>query len=294
MDLSILIPEYNHVCSQLVSDLQVQCERCGIEYEILVLDDGSTCKDSTEKNRGINNLARCTFIERPENKGRAFTRNELVNRSQGKNLLFIDSDAMVPAEKFISAYMDFAEKEAVVFGGILHDRKHCGKESTLRYRYEKWAEPHFTAANRQKHPYQQLRSFNFMMPASVANRIPFDEGIRLYGYEDVLFGKQLERWHIPVIHIDNPLYNTDIEDNKTFLKKTEEALETLKQMQEKIGNDSTLLKLHSALRKYHLSSFIGILFRAFSPILRWNLTGSHPSVFLFQCYKIGYFSAITH
>ena len=132
------------------------------------------------------------------------------------------------------------------------------------------------------------------MPASVANRIPFDEGIRLYGYEDVLFGKQLERLHIPVIHIDNPLYNTDIEDNKTFLKKTEEALETLKQMQEKIGNDSTLLKLHSALRKYHLSSFIGILFRAFSPILRWNLTGSHPSVFLFQCYKIGYFSAIMH
>ena len=42
-DLSILIPTYNDACTQLVSDLQRQAERLGMErYEIVVADDGST------------------------------------------------------------------------------------------------------------------------------------------------------------------------------------------------------------------------------------------------------------
>ena len=42
MKLSILIPTYNQDCSQLVKDLAAQCKQSGIEYEILVMDDGST------------------------------------------------------------------------------------------------------------------------------------------------------------------------------------------------------------------------------------------------------------
>ena len=61
--LSILIPTYNNVCLELVRDLQAQASILSstndLEYEILVADDGSTDKNTIEKNREINELNHC-------------------------------------------------------------------------------------------------------------------------------------------------------------------------------------------------------------------------------------------
>ena len=77
--LSILIPTYNNVCLELVRDLQAQASILSstndLEYEILVADDGSTDKNAIEKNRKINELNNCRYIERKENIGRAAIRN---------------------------------------------------------------------------------------------------------------------------------------------------------------------------------------------------------------------------
>ena len=58
--LSILIPTYNNVCLELVRDLQAQASILSstndLEYEILVADDGSTDKNTIEKNCEINGL----------------------------------------------------------------------------------------------------------------------------------------------------------------------------------------------------------------------------------------------
>ena len=46
---------------------------------------------------------------------------------------------------------------------------------------------------------------------------PFDERIRKYGYEDVIFGKTLCREHIAIDHIHNPVTIDEYESNVQFV-----------------------------------------------------------------------------
>ena len=39
-ELSVLIPTYNDLCTELVTTLQQQAEKLGTSYEIIVADDG--------------------------------------------------------------------------------------------------------------------------------------------------------------------------------------------------------------------------------------------------------------
>ena len=58
-ELSILIPNYNNVCVELVTVLQQQAEALGISYEILVADDASPDKEKIRENEAINALLHC-------------------------------------------------------------------------------------------------------------------------------------------------------------------------------------------------------------------------------------------
>ncbi|WP_338409187.1 glycosyltransferase, partial [uncultured Flavobacterium sp.] len=55
--LSILIPTYNHNVFPLVVELFSQVNKLKIDYEILVLDDGST--QYVEENLKISTLKNC-------------------------------------------------------------------------------------------------------------------------------------------------------------------------------------------------------------------------------------------
>ena len=54
--LSILIPERNYDCRQLVNDLVEQCTAAAVKYEIIVMDDNSSL---FVENRQINQLPCC-------------------------------------------------------------------------------------------------------------------------------------------------------------------------------------------------------------------------------------------
>ncbi|MBR0361683.1 MAG: glycosyltransferase, partial [Paraprevotella sp.] len=101
--LSILIPTYNYLCAGLVCDLHQQAERLGIDYEILVADDGSQ-ESFKVKNRIINKLPHCKYIELEENIGRSRIRNLLGRTAQYDYLLFMDCDAEVVNRDFIAKY----------------------------------------------------------------------------------------------------------------------------------------------------------------------------------------------
>ena len=119
---------------------------------------------------------------------------------------------------------------------------------------------------------------------------PFDERFRNYGYEDVLFGKAMEKATIPILHIDNPMSFEIFEENEHFVSKTEEGLRTLYQFRHELQGYSRLLdrvqKLpHTPIRWWH---------RLFGAIERKNLTSRHPSLWVFNIYKMGYFLSIAN
>ena len=150
-------------------------------------------------------------------------------------------------------------------------------------------EPAFTAERRNRHPYANLRTFNFMMPREVALRHPFDESITLYGYEDTLLGYELEQDGVSIIHIDNPLINGYLEDNHKFLSKTEEALHSLHQLKDRMGSHSRLLQHYERLKRFKADAILRLLFPVMRPLLVRHLTGRNPSVAMFQFYKLAYY-----
>ena len=253
-------------------------------YEILVADDGSTQQNVLEENRSINALPHCQLIERGVNAGRASIRNFLAQQARYAWLLFIDSDMVVCRNDYLRKYAS-CEETPIVDGGVVIGA--C-KPGNLRSLYEKAAESKHTPEERQLSPYRDFHTANFMIKRTLMLEQPFDERFKSYGYEDVLFGKAMELGAVPILHIDNPMSFEIFEDNEYFVSKTEEGLRTLYEFRNELQGYSRLLDRiqnlpHTPIRWWH---------KSFGGIERKHLTSRHPSLWVFNLYKIGYFLSI--
>lgn len=289
--LSILIPVYNHVCVELVNRLHQQAVTLGIDFEIVVADDGSTDTTCIEANRAISDLSNCRFIECPQNVGRAAIRNFLAQQSRFAYLLYIDSDMTLISPDFISRYMACLPA-TVVDGGVAIIAKTDEQKQLLRYRYEKSEEPHHTAHERQKTPYQHLHTANLLISRELMLSYPFDERLRNYGYEDVLLGKKLRQNRIPITHIDNPMGFCTFEQNADFVAKTEEGLRTLYQFRGDLRGYSRLLTLVSGVHIPAIWGLMRLWHRMFGATERRNLCGSRPYLLVFKLYRLGYYLSL--
>lgn len=286
--LSILVPNYNFVCTQLVSDLQRQAETLSVPYEIIVSDDASTDADSICRNESINALPHCRYIVQPRNLGRANNRNFLARESKLSHLLFIDSDMTILSPSYLADYWHHHTCD-VVYGGYMVCEGDRHLDTNLRYLFEMSCQSLSSAAYRQKSPYHHFHTSNFMIRRSIMTSIPFDNRFTQYGYEDVLLGKRLCENNINIQHIDNPLGFDLFEDNDDFLRKTEESLRTLHQFQDELRGYNSLLAFCDNLRKTRLHLPFKWFHRMCGPMLRAILCGRHPSLVVFRLYKIGYF-----
>ncbi len=289
--LSILIPTYNDLCVNLVDALRQQAEAADFAYEILVADDGSTDADVIARNSGINQWEHCQYLRQPKNIGRAAIRNYLAQTAQYDWLLFIDSDMTLVRADFLSKYASIESAE-VVDGGVCIGGDADALRDNLRYRYEKAVEHEHTVEIRQQNPYHDFHTANFLIRRDLMLAHPFDERFRYYGYEDVLFGKQLRADHIAITHLDNPMGFCTFESNPDFVAKTEEGLRTLHQFRNELRGYSRLLTLVEGIHIPLILSLIRFFHRLFGGLIRRNLCSHHPNLRLFSLYKLGYFLCI--
>lgn len=290
--LSVLIPTYNYICSDLIIGLQQQAQRLNINYEIIVADDGSDKEDTVAGNKKINNIPNCKYIIREKNAGRARIRNFLASVSQYEWLLFMDCDLELPDECFLAKYIANADTD-IVDGGIDIGGNKEELGNNIRYLYESSSAPRHTAEARTMNPYKSFRTTNFMVKREVALLYPFDERFRYYGYEDVLFGKQIKKGGVKIKHIDNPMVLTDYESNQVFISKTEEAMRTLSTFREELRGYSQIITAAECLNNNHLSVVIRIWHKIMGRWERKKLTGSKPWLCLFNIYRLGYYLSIT-
>ena len=290
-ELSILIPAYNSICTDMVRRLQRLCERIahdqpeGFAYEIIVVDDASPNRETVEKNQEINDIAHCSFIAKEQNGGSAATRNYLADKSQYQWLLFLDSDMEIPGMDFIMRYLPYDNYD-VVNGGI-----RTGGETdkhNLRYLYERHAEPKHTIDKANAEPYRSFRSTNFIIKRTCMQQCRFDERFKKSGYEDVHFGKKLAESQASIIHINNPLIMSSYEGNADYVAKYERNLTTLYHFRDELKDYSPLIKL--ARRLPHLP--IRLWHWLFGGIERRLLVSSHPSLWVLNIYKLGYFVSL--
>lgn len=289
--LSILIPTYNYDCSRLIRDLQAQAEQAGIDYEIIVADDASPIYIYKEKNREITTLPYCRLIELEENIGRARIRNRLADEACYPWLLFMDCDAEVIDEHFITNYISQLNSD-VVCGGLCHADMLPSPEVSLRYAYEKRADKRRAACYREQEPYERFTPFNFVIRREIFQSIRFDERITEYGHEDTLFGIALKEKSVTINHIDNPLRHVGLENNEIFLEKTRKALHNLAKMEQTMQNHSALLKIYNLLYRLKVANGIATWFDKHEQKLTRQLTSTAPRLTNFFLYKLGYYCAI--
>ena len=286
MQLSILIPTYNYQALALVRELSAQIDTAGIEGEIIIGDDASTIDMAWLFE--AEQVAHVRLWQTAENLGRSRIRNALARVARGEWLLFVDCDAVVTRPDFLATYLQPREAD-VLCGGIATPEDLPSEDCTLRWRYEREAEKRFRPELLNAREDVPFRTFNFMMRRSDFLAIGFDERIRRYGYEDVLFGIELTRRGLKVLYIDNPLLNGDLEPNEVFLSKTEEALRTLREVEAEVLPCSPIAQVAQRLRRLHFAWFVGAIFWLTRPLLRWNLLSHHPSLNIFAFYKLGFY-----
>ena len=284
--LSILIPTYNRDCTNLVHTLKMQADAIpGLHYEVLVADDASTQSEVKAANRNIRQWDGCQLVELESNIGRARIRNFLAQQAQYPYLLFLDSDVQLVHPNYIQQYLQH-DCDPVVYGGVCIQPNEELARHNLRYRYELECEPRFSVEQRRVSPYQGFRTSNFLVKRDLLLAHPFDERIRHYGYEDVLFGRRLLSAGIPVTHVENPVAVDDFEPNDVFLRKTDEGLRTLQSMSAEMSEYTHILVWVEKLRKLHLSGIVLFLYRITQGAIKRNLLGQSPNVKLYNIYRL--------
>lgn len=289
--ISICIPIYNHYTYPLVRRLRTQVDLADRDdYEIVCIDDHSSGYYISQ-NKGIANLA--TYVQLEWNVGRAKIRNLFLKYAKGEYLLFMDCDSLVP-DLFLSKYSKtLSAKPSVVVGGRVYDERGNNTAHRLRYLYGTKVESQPVEV-RVRHPYHSFQTSNFMVRRDVLERIRFDESITKYGHEDTLFGYQLERHRIPIMHIDNPVVNGEVEENAEFLHKTVEAVENLAGIYDRMWEDQRfcesvkLLSTYSRVRRMRLQGVVYFVFKLFKvPMESHFVSGNGISLNQFSFYKLG-------
>lgn len=283
--LSILIPTYNQDITGLAAELHRQAMEQYVDFELLVMEDGSTL--SVEENKQITGLEHARHIVFKKNIGRSAVRNKLADEAKYDHLLFMDCDAEVCSPNFIEKYLTFCKEESVVIGGTAYDSQEHNPAYSLRLKYGRQREAR-TAMERGKN---NFATFNFLIPKPIFNRVRFDETIRGYGHEDMLFGHQLHQLGYDFIQIENPLIHKGLDDNRTFISKTEEGTRNLYLLYQTgrypyLPEESKLLATFLRIEKAGLTRLFALKYDLTRQIITKMLCCKNPSLLLYDLYKI--------
>ena len=282
--LSILIPTYNYNCSKLIQELNQQASACNIDYEIIVADDGSPigCEWLLRYEKSTN----ITAIALKDNIGRSAIRNLLADKAKFPYLLFMDNDAKICRMNYIQTYVEQLDRAVVLVGGRAFNPEPLPDCYSLHLTYDKLRE-----SNAKYNKY--FTSFNFVIPKNIFNRFRFDTSLNGYGHEDFLLGLQLKQNEIEIRHIDNPLIHEQLDNNVSFLRKSEQANMNLLHLYQQYNNlpvaeHSKLLTNYLRMKKLNFHIPISYGFRVCKPLLIKNLTSSNPSLLFLDLYKLGH------
>lgn len=274
--LSILIPVYDYDVRPFVKDLHQQASTLAIEWEILVWDDASP-PSTPELNRELAKLTGVQFRILPENLGRSAIRNAMAEAARYPYLLFLDGDGGVQSDQFLSTYVAALQEQMVLCGGRVYaPQKPEAPSLCLHWFYGKEREVR-PLQLRQQQPYHGFMTNNFCIPKAVYQAIGLDERLRQYGHEDTLFGLELERQHISVQHLDNPVIHLGLEDAGPWLHKQELAIQNLRWLAEEEPALSTrALSTWRWLKRWRIMPLLMPLFRLYEPAWREHLASHYP------------------
>lgn len=287
--LSILIPVLNYGISQLVTELHHQATNAEIDFEIICFNDASNAY--IMENRGtVEKLTYTKIIDTHVNVGRTQARQHLCNQATFDWLLFLDADVLPKSKAFIALYLNnISSGYDAFFGGFAYADEPPNKNNMLRWKYGiKFEE--VDASKRNKKPYQLIISANFLIKKEVFNAVNSKIKRKSYGLDNY-FAALLKQNNIKVLHLNNEVYHLGLENNQTYLQKTEEAVTTLLWVIKHTNmpkQTQKLLYVFDLLKKVKLNILMAFLYKHFSTTIKKNLLSTSPNIHVLQLYKLLY------
>ncbi|MCC6816382.1 MAG: glycosyltransferase family 2 protein [Saprospiraceae bacterium] len=284
--ISILIPVYNFEITNFVNQLVDSAMSAKITFEIIVMDDYST-KEWREKLLLLSSLDNVRVIYLQENVGRSAIRNKLLIEAKFDLLIYLDADGKLISNDFIANYLKYSHCK-VVYGGRQYDcNQYSDKEYKLHCRYgTRYESVHVN--KRLKNPYLYFHSNNFMVSKSVMEKFQFENKLKEYGYEDILWAITLKQNSIKVYHIENPVLHLGLEIAETFLIKVDSSLKNLASInREKIRIPGSLSSCVKWINIMHLDAVVLPIFRKSESLIRRNLFSNNPYMLALQWYRFG-------
>lgn len=280
--LSILIPTYNYNVLPLCEILSKQAQQQNIDFEIICVDDAS---EQHFDNHKINSLENASYIKNAINIGRSSIRNLLASKAKFKYLLFLDADVIPVHNSFIKNYiLQIQENNCVICGGLEY-KNISEQRGLLRFKFGKKSEE-VSEDIRNTKPYKYFFTSNFLIEAKLFQSIKFDESLKQYGREDLLFSLNLKSRKVNIFHINNPVYHLGLDENSVFVSKTEKAMKNLIYLESKKKvktEEVSLLKAVDGIRKFGLLIFVA----SFHTYFR-NKAINNASVLYFNFMKVAY------
>lgn len=288
--LSILIPTYEYNVYPLVEILHAQATEAGILFEINVYDDASP--NPQKANEKINSLAKGNYTILPQNIGRSAIRNLLAQKATYDTLLFLDADTMVIHDNFIQTYLTALDDDAqIIYGGIVYQKTTPPADEKLRWVYGNKREA-LPVSERIKQPHLRFLTLNFLIKKSVFSVLKFNEEIPNLRHEDTLFALDSKKKNIKVKHIENPVVHLGLESSEVFLRKSIEAVDTLKLFVRKgliTAEETSLSKKGDQINGSLMGGLVKLVYSLFKKPMEKNLLSTHPSLKVFDLYRLGYY-----
>ena len=296
LHLSICIPVYRTDVRKLVLTLLEQIKRLtDVQVDIVLIDDASG-EPFASLNAFNDELIKSIYLE--QNIGRAKIRNLFLQYTNAQYLLFIDGDSTVLNEKFVFNYVQSLSARAVpvLVGASCYQQERPERHHLLRWRYSTQRES-LNYDQRLAKKQAGFKTNNFVIDRNVLSQIGFEEKLTGYGHEDTLYGVALQKAQIAVAHLDNPVWNLNLDDNTTFLTKTDEALKNLLWIQSNAPS-SEILEMNQLLATYLKLSkssrtkwLLQVLTFFTVPMKKWLSSGGAP-LFIFDIYRLARLSAL--
>ena len=191
-------------------------------------------------------------------------------------------------------YIDFIPQNLTILGGRIYNDAQ-DEHHTLLTKYGIIKERNNNPVHISNAPFT---SPNFLIPKTIFNKIRFNENIKGYGHEDTIFGIELSRLNIPYYRFDNPIIHLQIEDNQTFIHKTNESIQNLyniykTQQYPEIQTLSPVLNLYTKIKKFHLTTIFTKIYQNYSNSLLKYCDNKNPNLKLFSLYKLCYLCHIS-
>ncbi|WP_299151191.1 glycosyltransferase [uncultured Dokdonia sp.] len=284
--LSILIPTYNTDITALVTSLLDQTREAGVVYELIFCEDASTLYQ--EQNSGLTAQPYVRALINKTNLGRTATRSKLAKNAQYDWLLFLDADVLIDNDQFIKNYLTaLPSGDSIIVGGT----SYVGippRNKELRWKYGIKREAKNAEIRIEKPSY--IISQNILVKKEIFINLNIVES-RRYGLDNI-FSYQIYHQKINVLHIDNPIVHTGLEENLIFLDKSLQAIDTLIHYERSgsVSRDFTSLQqAYQKLRKLRLDFVYPTIFSLFKLGIQNNIVSNRPSLFLFDLFRLNYY-----